>query len=163
MDKNMSDDIYKTPASNLEANIGLEETFKLESNLKFKKTIIMNIIGGVCFLMNGIALCFDKKNSEDVMSLLFLTIIYSVLCGSAFGSAYALRAQAGSRLQLVMLSINWLYVGIFIFGILIIIFPQRSDMHPLAIVLILAVFIFIIPHLLNINALKKIRKNRQKN
>lgn len=160
----MNDDIYSTPASNLEDNISSEEAFKLESNLKFTKTMIMNIIGGVCFFIKGIELYFDKTNPENSIPLLmFLTIICSVLCGSALGSAYALRAQAGSKFQLVMISINWLYIGIFIFSILAVIFLSQPSIDTRIIIFLMpAVFMFIIPQLINTNALKKIRIHRQK-
>ena len=161
----MSGDIYNTPASNLENNIDSDADFKLESNLKFKKTMIMNIIGGVCFLIMGIALYLNKTNSEQSMSLLFITSAYSVLCGSAFGSAYALSAQAGSKLQLVMISINWLFIGIFILSAVVIIISAWSSLDAIGskiFPLIPAVFMFVIPQLININALKQLRINPQK-
>jgi len=161
----MSGNIYNTPASNLENNIEVEMTLTSGSNLKFKKTMIMNIVGGALLLITGVALYLNKMNSDLGTVLIAIIIMYSILCGTAFGSAYAVRTVAGSKFQLSMLIVNWLFIGIFILGALgvfISAWSNKDTMIRMLVSLGSGIFMFVIPQLINIKALNQLRKNRRK-
>lgn len=155
----MEENIYKSPESELKTpvNVG-KKTFK---DSKFKKTIVMNFVGGILIFVVFI-FCILKMMFSDTESFFIgVAVFYGVMSFIAFGTAHAIKAETDTGFQMAMLIFNWLCIAFFILaGILIIVanssMPAFRDGFWAFIIIFL--LLFVLPQAVNIRAFMTLRK-----
>lgn len=151
----MEENIYKSPESNLESPSNVvSNTFK---DSKFKKTIVMNVVGGILL---GLVCIFSFLSKAGFVTN-GISIFYVLLTFIAFGSAYTIKVSTKSVFQLVMLVLNWFCTLLFILcavGMFIGMYSDPKFKDVFWIIMILSALIFLIPQIINIKAFMVLRK-----
>jgi cation transport ATPase len=156
----MEENIYKSPESNLESpsDVG-NNTFK---DSKFKKTIVMNFVGGIGLLIIFIFLIFSVFLSSSKFYSSGVILFYGFMTFTAFASAYTIKTAAKTNFQMVILIINWIivvFVIIFLVGSIALMFSKTSSVGMFFAAQIVAVLLFLIPQVINIRAYRVLRNS----
>lgn len=159
MVKKMEENIYKIPKSNLEITSDIGNT--IFRNSKFKKTIIMNFVGGIGLAIISIFYVVTVFYSPKVPVLSSAIFSYLFMAFIAFASAYTIKIPTKNAFQLVMLILNWLCIVLFVLCVVTLLVNGYKDPKMKSIVWfslpVFALFL-LVPQVINILAFRKIRK-----
>lgn len=152
----MEENIYKSPESNLESpsDVG-NNTFK---DSKFKKTIVMNVVGGILLGL----VCLFSFLSKAAFVTNGISIFYVLLTFIAFGSAYTIKVPIKSVFQMAMLVLNWFCILLFVLcsaGMFIAMYSDPKFKDVFWVILILFALLFLIPQVINIRAYRALRNS----
>jgi pheromone shutdown protein TraB len=155
----MEENIYKAPESGLEMPVDIgKKTFK---DSKFKKTIVMNFVGGILLFVVFI-FCILKMMFSDAESFFIgVAVFYGVMSFIAFGTAHAIKAEINTGFQMAMLVFNWLCIAFFILaGVLIIVVNSSMPAFRDGFWAFIIIFslLFVLPQIVNILAFRALRK-----
>jgi hypothetical protein len=155
----MEENIYKSPESNLESpsDVG-NNTFK---NSKFKKTIVMNVVGGILLGLVCLFSFLSKALFAANISVGGVSLFYVLLTFIAFGSAYTIKVPIKSFFQMAMLVLNWFCILLFVLcsaGMFIAMYSDPKFKDVFWVILILFALLFLIPQVINIKAFMALRK-----
>ncbi len=143
---------YETPKANL------IQTTDTPNNFGFKKTRIMNGVAGLLFLIGTVVVFFQKNGSAEPRILIIGLVFYGIMIATAISSMFALAQSAWSATRLVATILNWLCIVLYIISILgsVIMYSQSAKMIPI-VPLIMAIFMFVVPQVINLRALRRIK------
>ncbi len=158
----MDENIYKTPQSNFNDLSSLNIGSNLFQTPQFKKTIIMNVFGGIGLSIICIVIFLNKVNMQLDNSLIIMTALFAFMAFTAFGSAYAIKSIERSKFRFIMLVVNWLYIAVFIMGfvgIAIMTWSKPEIMEVMLISQMKSMVFFVLPQAINITAFRA-QKNK---
>lgn len=127
---------------------------------KYKKTRVMNLIGGWCLALLGIVLFFNKVGSQSNGIFATILFLYGIVVGTALGTARALTEGSPVILCRSMMWLNWVLVGVYALGVIATVlgtFAAPDVMKRMLVALIPGVLVFVVPELINIRALSSIQ------
>lgn len=118
-----------------------------------KRIFLMNVLGACGITLAGIALFLNKLDNQVADLLVTIALFYALLIALPAFSAYSLKSQ-NRHLHNLMIYANGFFILIWIVSVIAGIFFGS----PLLGSFILGALMFVIPQLINIYALKKMRQ-----
>ena len=129
---------------------------------KYKKTRVMNLIGGGSLALLGVALLFNKVEAWSIGILATILVMYGIMVGTALGTARALTDGSSVNLRRTVMWLNWLLVGVYALGIVATVlgtFAAPDVMKRMLVALIPGALAFVVPELINIRVLRSIQSS----
>lgn len=129
---------------------------------KYKKTRVMNLIGGWSLVLLGIALFFNKVGTQSIGVLATILVMYGIMVGTALGTARALTEVSSVKLRKTVMWLNWILVGVYALGVVATVlgtFAAPDVMKQMLVALIPGALAFVVPELINIRALRSIQSS----
>ncbi len=123
-------------------------------SISHKLLFLMNILGSLAWILMGAVLFPLEANSVPLNLGLSVSLIYGAIALVPALTAYVLFSQQKGRRNLIALTANFCIVAFFAFS-----FSGIALQTNLDNALLITMLIIIIPALLNLYALKKLRGN----
>ena len=123
-----------------------------------KKLIVMNLVGGISWLLLGVALFPSQLTQQSPSLPVSAILLYVMIAAVPLKTAYVFYRQNKMLANSAAQVFNFALIVFFVFsyvGIILIeksIFTKIFD-YPL----LISLFVIVIPSLINIRALKKLR------
>lgn len=155
----MEENIYKPPESNLESHSVVSKNSFPYS--KFKKTILMNVVGGIGLTIISIFYLVTVSSLPKVPVLSGATFSYAFMAFIAFASAYTIKTPTKSVFQLVMLILNWLCILVFVLCLVTLLVNGYKDpklKSMFGFILLFFALLLLIPQIINVMAYRALRK-----
>lgn len=129
---------------------------------QYKKTRVMNLIGGWSLTLLGVVLFFNKVGTQSIGILATILVMYGVMVGTALGTARALTKGSSVKFRRIVIWLNWILVGVYALGVVATVlgtFAAPDVMKQMLVALIPGALTFVFPELINICALRSIQSS----
>ena len=123
-----------------------------------KKLIVMNLVGGIAWLLLGVALYPSHLTQQSPSLLVSAILLYVMIAAVPLKTAYVFYRKNKMLANSAAQVFNFALIVFFVFSYVGIILIEKSMFtkifdYPL----LISLFVIVIPSLINIRALKKLR------
>lgn len=123
-----------------------------------KKLIVMNLVGGIAWLLLGVALYPSHLTEQSPNLPVSATFLYVMIAAVPLKTAYVFYRKNKMLANSAAQVFNFALIIFFVFSYLGIILTERNLFTQLFdLPLFISLFVIVIPSLINIRALKQLR------
>ncbi len=122
------------------------------------KLIVMNLVGGVAWLLLGIALYPSHFTQQSLNVPLSAILLYAMIALVPLKTAFVLYKKNKFKQNLIAQAFNYALIIFFVFSYIGIVLTEKSlftKMFDLP--LFISLFVIVIPSFINLRALKQLR------
>jgi FtsH-binding integral membrane protein len=122
------------------------------------KLIVMNLVGGVAWLLLGIALYPSHFTQQSLNVPLSAILLYAMIALVPLKTAFVLYKKNKFKQNLIAQAFNYALIIFFVFSYIGIVLTEKSMFTKMFdLPLFISLFVIVIPSFINLRALKQLR------